>query len=419
MPGHKGELGYERDVTEISGADSLYSASGIIRESERLTGELFGAETYFSAEGSSLSIRAMLYLASLYAKASGRKNKILVQRNAHRSFFSAAALIDFEVEFFGFGDNYLSSDASAEELATLLDSLDELPAAVYLTSPDYLGKMQDIRAISEVCRERGILTLVDNAHGAYLAFLEKSLHPIALGADMCADSAHKTLPALTGAAYLHISRNAPRLLSESAKAAMALFGSTSPSYIILESLDRLNEILCKGFKDKLASAARLVSDTKSRLLEVGYETIDGEPMKITLNAKKYGYTGTELGKILEENNIFPEFYDADYLVLMPSALTEAKALDRLFETLKAVEKKAAKERFPKRLAPPKRAMSIREATLAPKETVSALGALGRVLADCSVSCPPAVPILVPGEVVDEVAIEAFGYYGYDEITVVK
>ena len=95
MPGHKGAHGYERDITEVSGADSLYHASGIIRESEKNAGELFSADTYFSAEGSSLSIRAMLYLASLYAKSFGKRNKILAARNVHKSFISAGGKADY------------------------------------------------------------------------------------------------------------------------------------------------------------------------------------------------------------------------------------------------------------------------------------------------------------------------------------
>jgi arginine/lysine/ornithine decarboxylase len=419
MPGHKGKLGYERDITEVAGADSLYHADGIICESERYAGELFSAYTYFSAEGSSLSIRAMLYLASLYAKFIGKSGKILAARNVHKSFISAAALVGIDVDFFGFGEDYLSAQITPEKLAEILDKEEDQPIAVYITSPDYLGRMQDIKGISEVCHKRGILLLVDNAHGAYLAFLEKSMHPIALGADMCADSAHKTLPALTGAAYLHISRGAPALLSENAKSALALFGSTSPSYLILESLDRLNALVNDEFKAKLCNMQKLATETKAMLSDMGYKVIDGEALKITIDTTAYGYRGYEIGKILEDGNLYPEFYDADYLVLMLSADNTAEDLRVLTSVMSKIPKKAPLELDKAKLIKPCRGMSIREAMLAPRKKVKVEDALGNILADGALSCPPAVPILVSGEIISESAIKAFKYYGYDEIYVIK
>ena len=177
MPGHKGSpfLGIEEyDITEISGADVLYDAKGIIRESEENAAKLFGTKkTVYSAEGSSLSIRAMLYLAMLYAKANGRKPLIAAGRNAHRVFMTAAALLDFETEwiFPQKSENIISCEISPEYLDSFLSDMSEKPAAVYITSPDYLGNIADIKGLSDVCKKYGSLLLVDNAHGAYLNFL--------------------------------------------------------------------------------------------------------------------------------------------------------------------------------------------------------------------------------------------------------
>ena len=212
MPGHKGHpfLGIEHlDITEIDGADSLYEADGIIRQSEENAGALFGCPTFYSTEGSSQCIRAMLYLAVLHASKQGRSPLVLAARNVHKAFLSAAALLDLDVEWL-YADqtaSYLSCHVTPDDVDQTLCAMVEKPAAVYLTSPDYLGNVADIEGIAAVCRRHGTLLLVDNAHGAYLRFLSTSQHPMDLGADLCCDSAHKTLPVLTGGAYLHIAHH--------------------------------------------------------------------------------------------------------------------------------------------------------------------------------------------------------------------
>ena len=192
MPGHKGKifLGIENlDITEIEGADSLYEASGIIAESEAYASELFGCSTYYSTEGSSQCIKAMMQLISLYAQENGEKPYILAGRNAHKAFHSAIALLDIDVDWIypENEENYLSCNISAERLSKIIKNSSKKPTAVYLTSPDYLGNVIDIMSISKICHENDILLAVDNAHGAYLRFLEKSQHPIDLGADILSE----------------------------------------------------------------------------------------------------------------------------------------------------------------------------------------------------------------------------------------
>ena len=186
MPGHKGSgmLGVEAlDITEISGADSLYEADGIIKESEENASALFGAHTFYSTEGSSQCIRAMLYLALLKAKSEKKHSTVWALRNAHKTFLSAVALLDIDVEWlYGNGkESYLSCTICPAELEKAFKNADVLPVALYLTSPDYLGNVADIASIAEVCHRYGVLLLVDCAHGAYLKFLENSLSPTDLG----------------------------------------------------------------------------------------------------------------------------------------------------------------------------------------------------------------------------------------------
>ena len=424
MPGHKGKelLGMEtRDITEVRGADSLYEADGIIRESEENASRLFGCETLYSTEGSSQCIRAMLYLAALHARQQGRRPLIAAGRNAHKTFVSAAALLDLDVLWLcpARADSYLSCPLEAEQLDDALSQAEEKPAAVYVTSPDYLGNCLDVAALATVCRRHDVLLLVDNAHGAYLKFLPRSRHPIDLGADLCCDSAHKTLPALTGGAYLHLGNHAPDICREQARQALALFGSTSPSYLILQSLDAVNGYLAGDYRQRLCDFAEQMEALKCRLRDHGYLLRGDEPLKLTLAAKAYGRTGTELADSLRNRGIECEFADPDFLVAMATPEIGDDGLRRLENALLEIEKKPAIPDAPPAFHLPERVMSMREATLSPCETVAVSESIGRVLAAATVGCPPAVPIVVSGERIDPEAAACFRYYGLETCTVVK
>ena len=424
MPGHKGKglLGMESwDITEVRGADSLYEADGIIRESEENASRLFGCETLYSTEGSSQCIRAMLYLAALHARQQGRRPLIAAGRNAHKTFVSAAALLDLDVLWLcpTQPDSYLSCPLDAERLDDALSRASEKPAAVYVTSPDYLGNCLDVAALAAVCRRHDVLLLVDNAHGAYLKFLPRSRHPADLGADLCCDSAHKTLPALTGGAYLHLGRHAPAICREQARQALALFGSTSPSYLILQSLDAVNGDLAGDYRQRLQGFAEQMETLKDRLTAHGYALRGNEPLKLTLAAKAYGYGGTVLANLLRNQGIECEFADPDFLVAMATPETGDDGLRRLETALLEIAKKTAIPDAPPAFHLPERVMSIREAALSPCETVPIAKSVGRVLAAPTVGCPPAVPIVVSGERIDTEAAACFRYYGLETCTVVK
>jgi len=417
MPGHKGRgpLGVEtRDITEIQGADELYRARGVIRRSEENAAALFGTrKTVYSAEGSSLCVRAMIYLALANARETDRKHLILAGRNAHESFISAAALMDAEIRwvFPKKDQSLLSCEISAVQLERTLAEMDEKPAAVYVTSPDYLGNMLDIAALARVCRRHRTPLMVDNAHGAYLKFLPEDRHPITLGADMCCDSAHKTLPVLTGGAYLHIAKNAPAIFADQAERAMALFASTSPSYLILQSLDACNAYLADGYAEKLAALAARVSGMKARLKDRGYALAGEEAIKITVAPKRYGYTGHGLHGLLRAENMECEFSDPDFLVMMLTPELTADEMDRLESALLRIAPLPPIASAPPPLPRPERALSVRQAMLCPAREVPVEAALGRILADAHAGCPPCVPILACGERIDGRALACFRYYG--------
>lgn len=420
MPGHKGAgiLGFEgMDLTEIYGADELFAAEGIIKESEQNASSLFGCPTYYSTQGSTLCIQTMCTILCQDAKSKGKKPKILAGRNAHRSFIHAAALLDFEIAWLYGNSDYLSCKIHAEDLEKAI--IESHPTAVYLTNPDYLGNLLDIQSLASVCKKHNVLLVIDNAHGAYLRFLEPSLHPIDLGADLCCDSAHKTLPVLTGGAYLHLSDSLNHVWKNDVKHFMEYFSSTSPSYLIMASLDAANEVLDTTFRNSLSECIQRVDGLKNTLVQYGYTILSGEPMKITISTKEFGYTGNEIANHLMECDIYPEFYDSDYIVLMPSPYNTKDDLKRLETCLCGIERKPILINKPPKLEQSKKAMNVRQALFSSSITLDVSKSLGQVCSSVTVSCPPAILPVIPGEVISESSIEVMKYYGIETVRVVK
>ena len=423
MPGHKGRafLGCEAmDITEIAGADSLYEADGIIRESEDNAARLFGsARTLYSTEGSSQCIRAMLSLC-LTCRAPGLRPVIVSARNVHKAFVFAAALLDLDVVWLWPEKmtSLCACEVSPGQLERTLSALDAPPAAVYITSPDYLGGQANLAALAEICHAHGTVLAVDNAHGAYLRFLSPSWHPLELGADICCDSAHKTLPVLTGGAYLHIAKSAPAAFAQQARQALALFGSTSPSYLTLCSLDLCNAYLADGYAQALSETIRRIGALRTRLAENGWKTLPSDPLKVTLDACAAGTTGAALAQQLRKRGVECEFADPETVVFMLTPETPQADLERLIGAL-GVCRESARPRPVLPMAKGERACSIREAVFAPHETMPARDALGRVCGAPTVACPPAIPIAVSGERITREALELLAHYGIDEVDVIK
>ena len=425
MPGHKGKhfLGCEQmDITEIRGADDLFAPDGVIAESERNAAALFGAgKTLYSTEGATLAIKAMLALVVQKAQEYGTRARILAARNAHKSFLYGCALLDIEVDWlYGESGHLCECRISDRTLKAALTAAEHPYAAVYVTSPDYLGNMLNIAALSAVCRAHSVPLLVDNAHGAYLAFTRTVCHPILLGATMCADSAHKTLPALTGTAYLHVSKDADPYFKENARAAMALFASSSPSYLLLQSLDLCNAYLEKDFPDALAATTARVFGLKELLISQGYQLLGNEPLKLTVSGNARGYTGEALAEVLRGYAVEPEYVDRDCVVLMCTPQNTDEELARVAEALVSLPERP---QIPKTHTVTahfaKKARSIRAAILSAHESIRTQDALGRICAAPTVSCPPAIPIAVSGEIIDEEALALLRAFGITHVNVVR
>lgn len=415
MPGHKGMelLGCERyDITEIHGADSLFEADGIIAESEKNLSYIYNSRaSFYSTEGSSLCIRAMVFLAMQYTDG---KKKILAGRNAHKSFLSALSLCDVDADWL-YGDDLYSCIITPEALDKALGSGEYF--SVYITNPDYLGNMVHIKSLADVCHKHGVPLLVDNAHGAYLKFTGH--HPIDCGADMCCDSAHKTLPCLTGAAYLHVSENAIHPYEKDAKRAMSLFASTSPSYLIMISMDMANKTMSEDYEKKVRHTSSMVDELKTNISHLGFDFSGREALKINIKPKSFGYLGTEVAKMLEEEGIYPEFCDRDNLVLMFTPYNSDEDFSKITSFFKRLGRTTAINETSPHLPRLQKAMSPRKAMFAPGEMTDVENAVGRILASPCVSCPPAIPIAVCGEIIDEDAVRCFKYYGINRISVVK
>ena len=421
MPGHKGAEfhGLEPlDITEIKGADYLYDADGIIGQSESQTAKAFGtAATFFCTEGSSLCIKTMLGLVKLSSKA--QRPVILAPRNVHKAFIDACILLDLDVRWL-YPKTPTTSVCCADitpaqfEKALSENGID----AVYVTSPDYLGNLADINAISQICRSKGVPLLVDNAHGAYTAFLKDSLHPISLGADMCCDSAHKTLPCYTGTAYLHISQSANAAFAQDAKRVMSMFGSTSPSYLLLQSLDLCGDILASGeLSNQLESSVARVADCKHKLEKQGWQLCGSEPMKITVCAAKCGYDGKVLADLLRTSGIEPEYSDVQFVVLMAGVSNSQADFDRLAAALGSIPIKPPIDSDLPPVLPTTRQMPIRQAALQKGVTVSVDDAIGRICALSVTACQPSVPVVVSGELITQDVVKILKRYSIFSVNV--
>ncbi len=415
MPGHKGlapagaealHTAYALDITEIDGADSLFEADGILREAERRTTVLYGSGSCcWSAGGSTLCIQAML----ARMRAEGRC--VVAARTVHRAFLNAAVLLGIEVHWvFPRSGGMVSGVYAPEDFGDVLARLSARgkPACVYVTSPDYLGHMQDIAALARMAHRYDAPLLVDNAHGAHLAFLSENRHPIALGADYCCDSAHKMLPALTGAAWLHCREAGQDTVM---KQWMQLFGSTSPSYLILQSMER-----CTAFLEAEPEAVRRAEAAGlalRRALAGRYQFVGEEPLHLTIRA-----AGADLAGQLRENGVECEYADGSHVVLL---LSPAMREEDFAGLLQALQRCTPAPPAPVPVLPPpmERPCDLRTAALAPAECVPLREAEGRICAAVQVPCPPAVPIAVSGERLTAPWLDVMAYYGLETVAVMQ
>lgn len=416
MPGHKGRSiskfphpsdAFAWDITEIDGADSLFEASGILRMSEAQTAALYGSGgVCWSAGGSTLCIQAML------AKMRSEHRTVIAARTVHRAFLNACVLLGLNVRWvFPRSGGVISGEYA---LADFSDALDAAKAAgespcVYVTSPDYLGNMQDIAGLARLCHAADAPLLVDNAHGAHLAFLTENRHPMALGADFCCDSAHKMLPALTGAAVLHCKKAEDAAVM---KQHMQMFGSTSPSYLIMQSLESSMAYLSERGAAEIRNAERLANALRCRLAD-RYHFVGTEPFHLTIAAD-----GHDLAAQLRQQNVECEYEDSSFLVLLLSPVMTQAEFDALYHALCSCNPKPPKS-VPVLPSPMETVCDMRTAALSAWEIVPLAQAHGRICGPVQVPCPPAVPIAVSGERLNDEWLSLMGFYGISTVAVMR
>lgn len=422
MPGHKGrgDIFNALDITEIKGADSLFEARGIIAESEKKTSEIFGSyKTLYSAGGSTLCIYTMLAMCLMGSPS----RKVVAARNCHRAFLNACVMLNAEVEWVypQYESSIVSGNITAEMIEAAIIKAED-PVCVYITTPDYLGRLTPLDDIAEVCHRHGCRLLVDNAHGAYLRFIDengKPLHPLYHGADICCDSAHKTLPVLTGGAYLHINDPSAEIYDGYAKELMSMFGSSSPSYLILRSLDMCCEFMENEAAEHFAKMKKASENVKS-FLSPCWHIEEGECGKLTILAPPSGYTGNDLAEILRGWDIECEYSDNTHAVLMLTGLETAE-INAIGRALSSIPQPRIRVPLPdlSGLSPLMRAMSMREAAMSPREYIPAEQAAGRICGTAVSCCPPGIAAAAGGEIFSEEIINILKNYSIFHVNVVK
>lgn len=410
MPGHKTHLpllgGAARlDVTEIEGLDNLHAPAGCIAEAERLAAEAFGAaHTFFLVNGSSAGLAALLL--SL-----GEGARVLLQRDAHKSLVNGAALAGLDVTLLPLRKSVsgIPPCPAAEDVERALESGPY--AAVCVTSPNYYGCCPDLARIGAACRSAGALFFVDEAHGAHFAAGAPFPAPASSrNASAWVQSAHKTLGAMTQAAYLHVSSDIDQ---DRVARSLSFMQSTSPSYLLMASLDYARAAFDPA---RWRHTAALCGEFRAAANEIGFFCPAGgslpgaahDPTRLVIDVSKHG-GGYFAARALFEMDISVEMADARHIVLIVTPQDGGAWAGALLGALKRLPEREAKNPEAAALAfARKRITSLRKATLARTERVPLAKSAGRVAA-CAIGLyPPGTALVWPGEQIGENVIQYMG-----------
>ncbi|HOQ02130.1 MAG TPA: aminotransferase class V-fold PLP-dependent enzyme [Acetivibrio clariflavus] len=425
MPGHKIGKGipyrllkdlHQLDMTEIPGLDNLHFPDGVIKEAQDLAAKAFGADdTSFLVNGSTCGIHA----AILGVCKPG--DRLIVSRDCHKSVIGAMMLASVTPIYIAPKYDSLFGVPSLMLPSTVEEAIRNNPDAVgvVLTRPNYYGLCSDIRAISDVVRSYNKILIVDEAHGAHLRFSSK-LPCCALDADadVCIQSAHKTLPALTQGAYIHIKGN--RVDVDKVKFVLRLIQTSSPSYIIMAFLDIARAIMEDCGAELLDKLLKNIDCFEKMVCEnTGYKILSVQPFlsghadktRIVVNVRNTGKTGFFIDKILRNQfNIQVEMADMYNIVCISTIADGMKEFESLNYALKEIEKQFGNSmKSPdinvKELNIPLQAVSLDKIMQCSFKKQKLVESVGKVSRGIITPYPPGVPIVCPGEVITEEAVQ--------------
>ena len=437
MPGHKrnpagGEMAdyHKIDITEIDGFDNLHQAEGLLKEAQHRANRIYGAdETFFLVNGGSGGVLAAIMAATV------PMDEILIARNCHRSVYHAAILHGLIVRYYYpkmISEYDIFDGASAEEIGVLMDTYPEVKAVV-ITSPTYEGVLSDVSGIAAEVHKRGGILIVDEAHGAHFglsSYLPQGA--IAGGADLVIHSLHKTLPAMTQTALLHV--NGDRVDRKKLRGYLTMLQSSSPSYVLMASMDACMKFLEEqgkerfaamrghylSFCEKTAALKHIRIGKMTSVSQKKHELKGWDLGKMVISVKGTNMTGKELNDILRETyhlemEMAAETYVLAIMTLMDEAAGWQRLADALCEIDGRIEKSAddgvsATRRASHLNKPLKSCMTLARAFHSEWETVPLEKAVGRIAAGFISLYPPGSPIVAPGELFDETVIKRIEEY---------
>lgn len=416
MPGHKLGRGIPKrllsnlamlDVTEIPGTDNLHAPEGAIREAQELAAKAFGADhTFFLVNGSTCGIHAAIMTIC------SAGDKLIVGRDCHRSVIGGMTIAGITPVFIKpeFNSTYgISTVISPLEVE---EALSKNPDAVgvMITRPNYYGVCSDIEKIAEVTHSFGKILMVDEAHGAHLKF-SSSLPVCAMdaGADICVQSAHKTLPAFTQGSYLHIKGG--RIDVERLRYYLSLLETSSPSYIIMAFLDIAREIMEKEGGQRISE---LLSSIK--IFEKDMSNISGfklmrdiglsiDPTRVVINTSAFNISGYEIEKILRENyKIQAEMSDVYNIVCIATIADQMQDFKRLSSAISCIsegfkQKPVSADINIMDLKLPLRKVELKDVSRYKYKEIRLCMAEGRISAQMIIPYPPGIAVACPGEVI--------------------
>ncbi|NMA83599.1 MAG: aminotransferase class I/II-fold pyridoxal phosphate-dependent enzyme [Epulopiscium sp.] len=420
-PGHKQGRGLQLphpmtlDLTEVEGLDNLYAPTGPIAQAQKLAARLFGAEdTYFLVNGSTVGILTAI------AATCGPEDTLLVARNSHRSVYSGMIMTGVKPKYIMpdvLTEYGLTGGISPKEVENKLAQYPEAKA-VLLVSPTYEGFTSDLSTIAQMVHEQDKILIVDEAHGAHFKFhVDFPMTALQAGADIVIQSTHKTLPAFTQTAMLHVQGH--RVSRDKIRERLSLFQSSSPSYLFMAGLDYCRYQLEKRgredfnlfleslyfFREKLASLQVLELVGKE---VIGQGSIaDVDLSKILLSTRYADTYGTEVERILRRSHqIQMELSGPRHLVGISTVSDETSGFKRLVDSLFTVDRLLKKKEFStdilsKSLSIPKTRYTPREANFMEHSPCLMADSVGEAIGEFVIPYPPGIPLLVPGEVMTE------------------